>query len=68
MQKALRPSSVISPGFTVVSSSIADDGATILVRRTSPTSQCPRCGSASSRVHSRVAPSDLGPAPGRATL
>jgi transposase len=53
MQKQLRPSSVIPQGFTVVSSSVADDGATILVRSTSPTSQCPRCGSVSGRVHSR---------------
>jgi len=53
MHKALRPSSVIPPGFTIVSSSVADDGATILVRSISATSQCPSCGSVSSRVHSR---------------
>lgn len=52
MQKALRPSSVIPPGFTIVASSVADDGATILVRSTSPTSQCPKCRSVSCRVHS----------------
>lgn len=53
MQKALRPSSVIPPGFTIVASSIADEGATILVRSTSPASRCPKCGGISSRVHSR---------------
>ncbi|RJG52585.1 ISL3 family transposase [Sphingobium terrigena] len=53
MQKALRPSSVIPPGFTIVASSIADDGATIFVRSTSPTSHCPKCRSVSCRVHSR---------------
>jgi hypothetical protein len=53
MQKTLRPSSVIPPGFAIAPSSVADDGATILVRSTSPTSQCPSCGSVSCRVHSR---------------
>lgn len=53
MQKAFRTSSVIPPGLAIVSSSIADDGATILVRSTSPTSQCPSCGGGSGRVHSR---------------
>ncbi len=53
MRKALRPSLVIPPGFTFVVSSIADDGGTIMVRSTSSTSRCPRCGSASSSIHSR---------------
>lgn len=53
MQRALRPSSVIPPGFTTVTSSVADDSATILVRSTSPTSQCPSCSSVSRSIHSR---------------
>ncbi|MCP3733225.1 ISL3 family transposase [Sphingomonas sp. MG17] len=53
MQNALRPSSVIPAGFTIVASAVADDGATIVVRSTSPTSQCPRCGGISRHVHSR---------------
>lgn len=53
MKKALWPASVIPPGFTMVASSVDEDCVTILVRSTSPTSQCPRCGSVSCRVHSR---------------
>lgn len=53
MQKTLRLSSVIPPGFAILSSSIADDVATILIRSTSPTSQCPSCEGVSGRVHSR---------------
>jgi hypothetical protein len=53
MKEALRPASVLPPGFTIVTSSVDDDGVTILVRSTSPTSQCPRCGSVSRRVHIR---------------
>lgn len=53
MQKALRLSLVIPPGFTIVASSVADDGATILIRSSSPTSQCPKCRSVSCCVHSR---------------
>ena len=53
MQKALRPSSVIPPGFTIAASSVADDVATVLVRSTSPTSRCPSCGGVGGRVHSR---------------
>lgn len=45
MQKALWPSSVIPPGFTIASPSIADAGGMIPVRSTSPTSQYPRCRS-----------------------
>ncbi len=52
MQKALRPSSIIPPGFTVEGSSMADDGTTISVRSTSTSSQCPSCGMVSGRVHS----------------
>lgn len=52
MQKALSPSSLIPPGFAVAGSSSADDGTTIIVRSTSPTSHCPSCGTSSSRVHS----------------
>ena len=53
MQRALRASSMIPPGFAIIGSSITDDGATILIRSTTPSSQCPNCGTASSRIHSR---------------
>lgn len=53
MQKGLRPSSMIPPGFAVVGSSIADNVTTITVRSTSLSSACPSCGTRSGRVHSR---------------
>jgi transposase len=53
MQKALRTSSIIPSGFAVTGSSISDEGATVLVRSTSPSSHCPSCGTTSGRVHSR---------------
>ena len=52
MQKALRPSSIIPPGFAVEGSSMTDDSTTIGVRSTSTSSHCPSCGMASGRVHS----------------
>lgn len=52
MLKALRPSSVIPPGFAIVGSTICEGEATILVRSTSPISRCPTCSTASRRVHS----------------
>lgn len=53
MLKALRPSSVIPPGFAIAASSISEDEATILVRSPSPFSRCPTCGSVGRRVHGR---------------
>ncbi len=52
MQKALRPSSIIPPGFAVVGSSIEDGATTIVIPSTLPSSLCPSCGTSSSRVHS----------------
>jgi transposase len=53
MQKALRPSALVPPGFDVVSA--AGDGALTLitVRYGSKASPCPGCGARSERVHSR---------------
>lgn len=53
MHKALHPSSMIPPGFAVVSASTGADGTTILVRSTPQESHCPSCGTLSSWVHSR---------------
>jgi transposase len=52
MPKALSPSSMIPPGFAVAGSSIAEDGTTIIIHSTSPSSHCPSCGKVSGRVHS----------------
>src|SRR5208282_2516332 len=53
VQRALRPSSLVPPGFKVESA--ADDGAmtVITVRHMSVTSLCPGCGAICGRVHSR---------------
>ena len=53
MQKALKPSALIPPGFTVESAASSSAITTIAVRSTSPSSCCPACGAASRRVHSR---------------
>lgn len=53
MQKVLRPSSLVPPGFAVVSAFTEKGATTIVMRSTSMTSRCPGCGAASCRVHSR---------------
>lgn len=53
MHKALHPSSMVPPGFAVVSASTGADGTTILVRSTLRENHCPSCGTLSSWVHSR---------------
>ncbi|MGN6424323.1 MAG: ISL3 family transposase [Asticcacaulis sp.] len=53
MQKALRPSNLVPPGFEVVSA-VSDGAVTVVtVRATSRGSICPCCGSLSERVRSR---------------
>ncbi len=61
MQKTLRPSSVIPTEFAIVSASIADDRATIVVRSTSPSRECPKNGGVSGSVHSRYRSQILDP-------
>ena len=53
IQRALRPSSLVPPGFKVESA--ANDGTTtvITVRHASVTSLCPACGTVCGRIHSR---------------
>lgn len=53
MQKALRPSSLVPPGFAVESALSVDGVTTITVRSTAAASRCPGCGAGSRRVHSR---------------
>src|SRR3546814_4818474 len=53
MQKALRPSTLVPPGFAVGSASSADGAASLTSHITSLFSDCPSCGAASRRVHSR---------------
>lgn len=53
MHKALHPSSIVPPGFAVVSAATGADGTTILVRSALRESHCPSCGTLSSWVHSR---------------
>lgn len=53
MQKALRPSTLVPPGFAVGSASSADGATSITIHSTSLFSDCPACGAASRRVHSR---------------
>lgn len=53
MQRALRPSALIPPGFDV-ESAVCDGATTVItVRPTSDKSLCPGCGSSSGRIHSR---------------
>jgi transposase len=53
MEHALRPSAIVPDGFAV-ESAVCDGGTTlIMVRPTSNTSACPRCGTRSDRIHSR---------------
>lgn len=53
MHKALHPSSMVPPGFAVVSASTGADGTTILIRSRLRESHCPSCGTLSYRIHSR---------------
>lgn len=53
MQRALRPSALIPPGFAVESASTVGAVTTITIHSTSASSCCPSCGTASQRVHSR---------------
>ncbi|WP_456652109.1 ISL3 family transposase [Bradyrhizobium sp. LM2.3] len=53
MQRALRPSALIPPGFDV-ESAVCDGATTVItVRPTSDKSLCPGCGASSGRIHSR---------------
>lgn len=52
MQKALHPSSLIPPGFAMVSAMSEDGRTTIVVRSTSRSSFCPLCRTVSRRIHS----------------
>lgn len=53
MQRPLRLSSLVPPGFAVTSAASTGDAATVEIHSTSATSRCPGCGGASGRVHSR---------------
>src|SRR3546814_14890626 len=53
MQKALRPATLVPPGLAVGSASSADGATSITIHSTSLLSDCPACGAASRRVHSR---------------
>lgn len=53
MQKALLPSSMVPPGFAVVSASTSANSTTIVVRSALRENYCARCGTLISRVHSR---------------
>lgn len=53
MQKALRPSALVPPGFEVVSA-VGDGAMTVItVRHGSRASPCPGCGARSERIHSQ---------------
>ncbi|MCK1335608.1 ISL3 family transposase, partial [Bradyrhizobium sp. 38] len=53
MQRALRPSALIPPGFDV-ESAVCDGATTVItVRPRSDKSLCPGCGASSGRIHSR---------------
>ena len=52
-QRALRPSALIPPGFTVQRASTLGTVTTIAVISTSTSSCCPICGTAAHRIHSR---------------
>ncbi|WP_456664841.1 transposase family protein [Bradyrhizobium sp. LB13.1] len=53
MQRALRPSALIPPGFDV-ESAVCDGATTVItVRPRSDRSLCPGCGASSGRIHSR---------------
>jgi hypothetical protein len=53
MQRALRPSALVPPGFEV-ESAICDGTTTLItIRPASDMSLCPGCGAGSRRVHSR---------------
>lgn len=53
MQRALRPSALIPPGFTVECASTVDTVTTIAIVSAETSSCCPICGTASHRTHSR---------------
>ena len=53
MTKAFCLSSLIPPGFAVVSAASAGGATTIIVRSTASSSHCPGCSTPSRRVHSR---------------
>ncbi len=53
MQRVLRPSALVPPGFDVESAFCEGPSTVITVRPTSETSLCPACGASSGRVHSR---------------
>lgn len=53
VQRALRPSALVPPGF-IVESAICEGTATVItVRASGDTSLCPGCKSSSGRIHSR---------------
>ncbi|MGY8684157.1 transposase family protein [Bradyrhizobium sp. UFLA05-153] len=53
MQRALRPSALVPPGF-VVESAVCEGTATVItVRPTGDTGLCPGCRASSGRIHSR---------------
>ena len=53
VQRSLRPSSLVPPGFEVESATDQGTTTVITVRPTSVTSLCPGCGAICRRVHSR---------------
>lgn len=52
MQKALRASSLVPPGFAVVGTENEDGKTVIVVRSTARASPCPSCGAGSRQIHS----------------
>jgi hypothetical protein len=52
MQRALRASSLVPPGFAVIGTESEGGKTIIVVRSTGGTSQCPSCGVDSRQIHS----------------
>jgi len=52
MQKALRASSLVPPGFAVMGTENEDGKTVIVVRSTARASPCPSCGAGSRKIHS----------------
>lgn len=52
MQKALRASSLVPPGFAVMGTENEDGKTLIVVRSTARASPCPSCGAGSRQIHS----------------
>ncbi len=52
MHQALKPSTLVPPGFVVESATCDGAATTITVRRASSSSLCPGCGTRSERIHS----------------